>query len=109
MVSESQLRELFTLSEKNGFYICSDEIYEKLAFSNKKHSSIGSFEPEPNRVFTINGFSKWHAMTGWRLGYVCFPLQFRSKLLKLQQHMNTNTCTFIQQAMVRAFNIDQKY
>jgi aspartate aminotransferase len=109
VISESQLTYLFKLAENNGFYIISDEIYEKLIFEDQKQFSIGSLETEPFRVFTINGFSKSHSMTGWRLGYVCFPKTFGSKLLKLQQHMNTNTCTFIQEAMVRSFDIDQSY
>lgn len=109
VISESQLKKLYILAEEKGFYILSDEIYEKLLFGNKKHFSVGSLETEPTRIFTVNGFSKSHSMTGWRLGYACFPKPFGSKLLKLQQHMNTNTCTFIQQAMDQAFDADQTY
>ena len=109
VISESQLKLLYNLSVENNFYILSDEVYEKLIFSNQKHFSIGSVEEAPIRIFTINGFSKSHAITGWRLGYACFPKPFGSRLLKLQQHMNTNTCTFIQQAMALAFDIDQTY
>ena len=48
-------------------------------------------------------------MTGWRLGYLCFPKQFGDRLLKLQQHINTNTCTFIQQAVLDAFDMDMSF
>ena len=109
VLNESFLTGVYNLAEKSGFYIISDEIYEKLIFSHKRHFSIGSLEPEPARVITINGFSKSHAMTGWRLGYACFPIRLSPKLLKLQQHINTNTCTFIQQAVEQAFDIDQNY
>lgn len=104
-----QVRQLFDLAEKNGFYIISDEVYEKLIFSDKKHFSIGSFEHEPIRIITINGFSKSYAMSGWGLGYACFPKKLRSKLQKLQLHINTNTCTLIQQAMDNAFNAEKNY
>ena len=68
-------------------------------FEGQQHFSIGSLEPEVNRVITINGYSKSHAMTGWRLGYACYPSSLNSRILKIQQHMNTNTCTFIQAAV----------
>ncbi len=109
VLDESFLIQLYMLAEEKGFFIISDEVYEKLNFSGKKHFSIGSLEHEPQRVFTINGFSKSHAMTGWRLGYACFPKEIHPKLLKLQQHINTNTCTFIQQAVTQAFDIDFSY
>jgi len=109
MMNEQTLSVFFQLAREKDIFIISDEIYEKLNFSNKKHISIGSFEDKPAKVITINGFSKSHAMTGWRLGYACFPEKLRQKLLKLQQHINTNTCTFIQQAVAEAFHIDNDY
>lgn len=108
--SEVELKQLFGLAEKHDFYIFSDEIYEKLMFPSTPYFSIGALEKaEVNRVFTINGYSKSHALTGWRLGYLCFPKQFAVKLLKLQQHINTNTCTFIQQAVLNAFDMDMSF
>jgi aspartate aminotransferase len=109
MLSKEQLTELYQMAEEKDFYILSDEIYEKLVFGESTHFSVGSFEQAPTRVITVNGFSKSHAMTGWRLGYACFPKEFKSNLLKLQQHTNTNTCTFIQEGLSDAFFIDTTY
>ena len=97
--SESQLREIYKIAEKHNCYVISDEVYEKLVYDGASHFSIGSLEAEVSRVITINGYSKSHAMTGWRLGYACYPKELNSKILKIQQHMNTNTCTFVQAAM----------
>lgn len=109
VIDQLTVNSLYELAVKNNFFILSDEIYEKLIFSSSKHFSIGSLEPFPERVITINGFSKSHSMTGWRLGYACFPMSLHSRLLKLQQHMNTNTCTFIQLAMDQSFGISDEY
>lgn len=103
MLKESELIDLYAIAENRDFHIVSDEVYEKILFGNRSHFSIGSQEDHVKRVITINGFSKSHAMTGWRLGYACFPIELKSKLLKLQQHMNTNTCTFIQEGLNNAF------
>lgn len=97
--SESQLRDIYKLADKHDCYIISDEVYEKLVYDGVPHFSIGSLESDVSRVITINGYSKSHAMTGWRLGYACYPGDLNSKILKIQQHMNTNTCTFVQAAM----------
>jgi len=99
VLKESQLRSLYKIVEQHDAYIISDEIYEKLTFEGVSHFSIGSLESSVERVVTINGYSKSHAMTGWRLGYACYPDKLNSKILKIQQHMNTNCCTFIQGAM----------
>ena len=107
--SKSELTALYELAVRNDFFIFSDEIYEKLLFPGSSFFSIGSLEPRVERVFTINGYSKSHAMTGWRLGYLCFPRQFGDRLLKLQQHINTNTCTFIQKAVLDAFDMDMSF
>lgn len=109
VLSKEQLTELYCLAIEKDFYILSDEIYEKLIFGSTPHFSIGSLEAEPTKVITINGFSKSHAMTGWRLGYACFPKKFKSNLLKLQQHTNTNTCTFIQEGLDNSFYISTDY
>jgi aspartate/methionine/tyrosine aminotransferase len=103
------LKEIYNLSKKNGFYIISDEVYERLIFSNNKHFSIGSLEATPDKVITLNSFSKSHALSGWGLGYACFPLPLRDKLLSLQKHINTNTSTIIQRAVEKSFDIDQTY
>jgi aspartate aminotransferase len=107
--SKSDLAALYELAVLHDFYIFSDEIYEKLLFPGSDFFSIGSLEHEVERVFTINGYSKSHALTGWRLGYLCFPKQFGDRLLKLQQHINTNTCTFIQKAILDAFDMDMSF
>jgi aspartate aminotransferase len=103
------LKYLFCLAEKYGFYIISDEIYDKLVFSNIECISVGSFEALPTRVITINGFSKSHAMAGWGLGYACFPDKFFSKLRFLQLHINSNANSILQLAIDKAIDFDQSF
>ena len=110
VLTESELTKLFMLAEKHDFYLLSDEIYEKLNFGDRAHFSVGSLETEEvKRVITINGFSKSHAMTGWRLGYACFPQSLFQNIQKLQMHTNTNTCTFIQEGVANAFDADLSF
>ncbi len=99
-----ELEALFALAERHDFTVISDEVYEKLVFGDARHESIGALEPLVERVVTINGFSKSHALTGWRLGYATLPKALVSRVSKIQQHVNTNTNTFVQQALARAWD-----
>lgn len=99
MVPEADQRRLFQIAEENDTYIISDEIYDRLIFGDTPHFSIGCLEEKVNRVITVNGYGKSHAITGWRMGYAIVPKQLMSKVTKLQQHINTNTSTILQVAM----------
>lgn len=99
MVPEVDQRRLFQIAEENDAYIISDEIYDRLIFGDTPHFSIGSMEVKVNKVITVNGYGKSHAITGWRLGYAIVPQHLMSKVTKLQQHINTNTSTVLQIAM----------
>ena len=101
-----ELKELYELAVAKDVYVISDEVYEKLVLKGAQHVSPGAFEAAPERVVTINGFSKSHALTGWRVGYCTLPDAIKGKAIKIQQHMNTNTCTFIQQALAESWDPD---
>jgi len=102
----TELASLMALAEQHDCTIIADEVYEKLVLAGAEHSSIGALEARPKRVVTINGFSKSHALTGWRIGYVTLPDVLVSRVVKIQQHMNTNTSTFVQQALARSWDLE---
>ena len=54
-------------------FILSDEIYERIIFSNQKHISLLSYPEIKDQVILLNGWSKTYSMTGWRLGYGIYP------------------------------------
>lgn len=99
MIPEADQRRIFEIAEKNDAYILSDEIYDRLVYGDVPHFSVGSLEDSVSRVITVNGFGKSHAITGWRIGYAVVPQQLMGKVTKLQQHINTNTTTLLQQAL----------
>lgn len=103
MIPESEQRRLFEIVENNDCYIISDEIYDRLVYGDIPHFSIGSLEKMVNRVITVNGYGKSHAITGWRLGYAIVPQQLMGNVTKLQQHINTNTSTILQMAIEEAW------
>ena len=62
------------IKKHDGVIVVADEIYELINFAGGNHS-IASFPGMFERTVTVNGFSKGFAMTGWRVGYICAPLE----------------------------------
>lgn len=96
VLSKEEVELVVRLARENDAYIVSDEVYEKLVYSGYKHTSFGLYSEIRDKLIICNGYSKSHAMTGWRLGYAIGEHDVIAKMNKLQQHINTNTCTFIQ-------------
>lgn len=107
---EETLRELAAIAEKNNILLLSDEIYEQFVYDGK-HFSVGSIYPN---TLTLNGFSKAHAMTGWRLGYMAGPQEIIDAINELQQYVVFSSSSIAQHAAIAALKhqspqILQKY
>ena len=96
VLSKEEVQLVVQLAQENDAYIISDEVYEKLVYSGYTHTSFGLHQEIKDRLIICNGYSKSHAMTGWRLGYAIGAHDVIARMNKLQQHINTNTCTFVQ-------------
>lgn len=87
--------------------VIADEIYEYINFSGE-HVSIGAFPGMSERTITVNGFSKGHAMTGWRVGYICAPEWLVKGVNKLQGQTTSGICSIAQRAAIGAINGDME-
>ncbi len=84
IMTRDELAHLVDIIVENDIYVLSDEIYSELTYK-ERHCSIASFPGMKERTVVINGFSKSHAMTGWRLGYAAGPAPIIKQMLKLHQ------------------------
>ncbi len=81
--------------------VLSDEIYAELTYEGL-HCSIASIEGMKERTILVNGFSKAHAMTGWRLGYACGPKEVIAQMNKIHQFATMCAPTTSQYAAITA-------
>ena len=81
--------------------VISDEIYAELTYG-QHHVSIANIPDMYERTIVVNGFSKSHAMTGWRMGYVCGPAPILQQMLKLHQFGIMSAPTTSQYAAIEA-------
>jgi aspartate aminotransferase len=107
--NRGQLQVLADAAQAHDFIVLSDEIYEKLIYDGREHVSIASFPGMLERTLILNGLSKSHAMTGWRLGYITGPEPLITEMLKIHQHSSTCASSFVQEAAVAALNGPQDY
>ena len=84
VMERKDLEAIADVVKKHELYVLSDEIYAELTYL-EKHVSIASLPGMKERTVLINGFSKSHAMTGWRLGYACAPKIIIKQMLKIHQ------------------------
>ncbi len=107
--SKEQLLALADLAINQDFYLLSDEVYEKLVYTDRAHFSLASIKELAERLILINGFSKSYSMTGWRIGYLVAPLPLAQQIAEMQHHINTNVCTFVQKGSCAAFSLTTDY
>jgi aspartate aminotransferase len=96
--SRETIEHIAEICSKNGIFVISDEVYEKMIFQGEHHS-IGKYT---DLAVTVNGFSKSYAMTGLRLGYVQSRLEIIEKMLKVHQYLQASTNSLSQRAALAA-------
>jgi aspartate aminotransferase len=105
--SRDNLERIRDLAVDHDTWVIADEIYEKLTYG-VDHVSLASLDGMADRTVTVNGFSKSHAMTGWRLGYYTAPDSLLTQTEKVQSHTVTCATSFAQYGAVAALNGPQE-
>lgn len=101
--SREQMTALADVLKKYDVFVVCDEVYSELTYTDQPHVSIAEFLPE--QTIVINGLSKSHAMTGWRLGFTFAPAAFTAQLIKSHQYLVTAANTMAQFAGVEALTV----
>lgn len=108
VMTKDDLLAIDELAAERDFLILSDEIYEKIIYDGEKHYSVAALSQKPDRIITLNGFSKAYAMTGWRIGYLIASKEIVSQSVKLQQSAVASATTFAQRGAIEALKGPQE-
>jgi aminotransferase len=98
-LSEQEILELVNLLKDKPIWILSDEIYSELVYAGT-HQSIAKWLRE--KTIVINGLSKSHSMTGWRIGFLFAPAFLATHMLKVHQYSVSCTSSISQKAAFEA-------
>ena len=96
VLSKEETERIAQVILDNNIYLISDEIYSELVFSGEEFYSPSAVKGIEDKLIVINGFSKSHSMTGWRVGYVLANKVLRSHLVKVSQYTVSSPATLSQ-------------
>lgn len=97
VMSRERLADIAMLAEKHDLLVISDEIYDKLVYGTE-HVCFPSLPGMYQRTILLQGFSKSHAMTGWRVGYAAAPGELLGAMRKVHQYTIMSAPTIAQWA-----------
>lgn len=101
-LSKEELQAIAEVVEDSSIMVLADEIYSELTY-DQEHSSIATFIP--NQTVVINGLSKSHSMTGWRIGLLFGPEWFLKEVLKVHQYTVSCASSISQAAALQALTV----
>ena len=101
IMERKDLEALVPILQETNITVLSDEIYAELTYG-QRHVSPANLPELHDRTVVVNGFSKSHAMTGWRMGYLCGPAPLIQQMLKLHQFGIMSAPTTSQYAAIEA-------
>ncbi|GGE30664.1 pyridoxal phosphate-dependent aminotransferase [Streptococcus himalayensis] len=101
--SREQMAAFAEVLKKYDIFVICDEVYSELTYTEEGHTSLAEFLRE--QTIVINGLSKSHAMTGWRLGFIFAPQIFTAQIIKSHQYLVTAANTMAQYAGIEALTV----
>ena len=108
VITKSELDDIAELAEEHDVFVVSDEIYSKMTYDTDHYSPTARDEAK-ERTVLLDGFSKYYAMTGWRLGYMVVPQSMAERLNDFLVSAVSCTAAFTQWAGVEALTGDQSF
>jgi len=106
-IDRETLEKIAELAIRHNLIVISDEIYCAFTYDGS-HFSIASIPEMKTRTIYLNGFSKSHAMTGWRLGYVAGPPFITDIMMKIHQYVALCASSIAQYAAIEAIKKGNK-
>ncbi len=104
IMEKFDLQALVPIIKQHDLLVISDEIYAELSYDGVEFCSIASLDGMRDRTVVVSGFSKYFAMTGWRLGYVCAPKVIYDAIFKIHQYAIMCAPTVAQYVALEALN-----
>jgi aspartate aminotransferase len=108
VMTREEAEALAAVAQRHDLYLIADELYEKIIYDGRSHISLASLPGMGERTLTINGLSKSHAMTGWRLGWLVGPTPVMKLAAKMNGQTVTSAANFTMHAAVAALTGPQE-
>jgi aspartate aminotransferase len=108
--SFDELKALAEVLKGTEILVISDDIYEKVVYDDFRFSNMANVsEVMKEKTIVVNGLSKSHAMTGWRMGYAAGPDNVIAAMTEIQSQSTSNPTSIVQKASIEALLGDQSF
>ena len=105
-----ELKGLAEVLKGTEIIVVSDDIYEKVVYDDFRFSNMANVSEEmKEKTIVVNGLSKSHAMTGWRMGYAAGPDNVIAAMTEIQSQSTSNATSIVQKAAIEALLGDQSF
>jgi len=105
-----ELKGLAEVLKGTEIIVISDDIYEKVVYDDFLFSNMANVSEEmKEKTIVVNGLSKSHAMTGWRMGYAAGPDNVIAAMTEIQSQSTSNPTSIVQKAAIEALLGDQSF
>ena len=101
-LSEEELDTVIEIAKQHDLWVIYDEIYSEFCYDQSHTSALGQYD----KTIILNGFSKSHSVTGWRVGYAVAPRELINEMLKIQQYTFVCAPAPLQTALIDAFEVN---
>lgn len=110
VIPHETLKEIAEIIEKKQIWAISDEIYSELTYDGELAPSLSDsrYTNCHDKLVVLDGFSKYWAMTGWRLGYIIAPPLLINEMIKVQQNFFICAPSISQAAALHALNCENE-
>lgn len=98
-----ELQRVADVARRRNLLVITDEIYSELTFEGE-HVSIASLPGMAERTILLHGFSKAYAMTGFRIGYACGPVELIEAMMRIHQYSMLCASILSQEAAIEALD-----
>ncbi len=99
--SDDELKAILSLANERGWWVISDEIYQRISF-DAPSASVMQLTNHRDNLIIINGVAKAYAMTGWRIGWAIAPVAVAKAMTAFQSHTTSNAAAVSQHAALAA-------
>lgn len=106
LLNEESLEEIVRIAVKHNLLVVTDEVYADIIYGKESFKSIAEYPGMRERTIILNGFSKYYAMTGWRIGYILCDKTLMDPMMRLSFYSISCPNTFVQTAAVKALESD---
>jgi aspartate aminotransferase len=103
--SAAQVQAYVDVARQADLWILSDEIYGQLTYDGTRHVSPAAVPGGKERTIVVNGFTKSHTLTGWRISFLAGPKPVIDACTRIQSQVLGNACTISQEAAIAACRI----